>query len=392
MQELDWSIKSSESTRLHWRIRFQECLCNLKREQKSFRASVMIQRNSSTRSKNYTRVSRSSQKRSATLNVNSQQMQIIQEIDENTGNMKSTLSTLKLNSKNKKDNWISPKATCQIVTCQPCEEHITSSDFKQNQFSVPSLSNTLKSLSNRFHGICHRYSKLVHTRESSLKEWIKLIQDFSITPIQVQSPHQKIRETHWTGAEFNMILTEFLNYWSKYAVIFFSTNKMLLGGYFHYCVVRTVPGNLLSMSGGQQALCACALSLSFQRLFPSPIFFYDEIDSSLDTHNTSKWLSCLKSFDSQFICISLRPNMYEKQIHWSECIVREIHREFARERFRIIFIASAKTWRVERDVLVRRRRSYTRFFKCTCDSQEMIVDDNAVLILHSIRFIMHSIK
>lgn len=65
------------------------------------------------------------------------------------------------------------------------------------------------------------------------------------------------------------------------------------------------------LSGGQQALCACAISLSFQQVFTSPIFFYDEIDASLDTLNTEKLSKLLKKMPSQFICISLRPNMYE---------------------------------------------------------------------------------
>lgn len=65
------------------------------------------------------------------------------------------------------------------------------------------------------------------------------------------------------------------------------------------------------LSGGQQALCACAISLSFQQIFTSPIFFYDEIDASLDTLNTEKLSKLLQKMPSQFICVSLRPNMYE---------------------------------------------------------------------------------
>lgn len=68
------------------------------------------------------------------------------------------------------------------------------------------------------------------------------------------------------------------------------------------------------LSGGQQALCACALSLSLQESFPSPIIFYDEIDASLDTHNTEKLAKLLQKAcqKCQFVCISLRHQMYEK--------------------------------------------------------------------------------
>jgi chromosome segregation ATPase len=40
-----------------------------------------------------------------------------------------------------------------------------------------------------------------------------------------------------------------------------------------------------TLSGGQQALAALALSFSLQAVFPSPFYFFDEIDGSLDTKN-----------------------------------------------------------------------------------------------------------
>ena len=37
-----------------------------------------------------------------------------------------------------------------------------------------------------------------------------------------------------------------------------------------------------SLSGGQQALAALALSFALQRIFPSPFYVFDEVDCALD--------------------------------------------------------------------------------------------------------------
>ena len=69
------------------------------------------------------------------------------------------------------------------------------------------------------------------------------------------------------------------------------------------------------LSGGQQALCACVLSLAMQKTFPSPVFFCDELDASLDTRNIRNVALLLdktsKTGNCQFVCVSLRHQMYE---------------------------------------------------------------------------------
>lgn len=69
------------------------------------------------------------------------------------------------------------------------------------------------------------------------------------------------------------------------------------------------------LSGGQQALVACALSLALQISFPSPVFFCDEIDASLDSRNIERVARLIqrtsKKQHCQFIFISLRCQMYE---------------------------------------------------------------------------------
>jgi chromosome segregation ATPase len=49
-----------------------------------------------------------------------------------------------------------------------------------------------------------------------------------------------------------------------------------------------------SLSGGQQALAALALSFSLQLQFPSPFYFFDEIDAALDTKTAQLVASYIK--------------------------------------------------------------------------------------------------
>eukprot|EP00756_Hemistasia_phaeocysticola_P053883 Hpha_TRINITY_DN29830_c0_g1::TRINITY_DN29830_c0_g1_i1::g.2820::m.2820/K06675/SMC4; structural maintenance of chromosome 4 len=78
------------------------------------------------------------------------------------------------------------------------------------------------------------------------------------------------------------------------------------------------------LSGGQRALAATALALGLQRSFPSPFYFFDEIDAALDAAHAEKIASVLRRAarvgelldddrpNPQFICISLRHQMYEQ--------------------------------------------------------------------------------
>lgn len=72
-----------------------------------------------------------------------------------------------------------------------------------------------------------------------------------------------------------------------------------------------------ALSGGQQALAALALTLSFQECFSSPFYLFDEIDASLDVCVASRVAnlirqSAIKLKKAQFIVVSLRPEFYER--------------------------------------------------------------------------------
>jgi len=62
------------------------------------------------------------------------------------------------------------------------------------------------------------------------------------------------------------------------------------------------------LSGGQQSLCCASLALSMMRCFPTPICFFDELDSSLDTINVERFSKLLMEYsnNTQFICISFK--------------------------------------------------------------------------------------
>ena len=70
---------------------------------------------------------------------------------------------------------------------------------------------------------------------------------------------------------------------------------------------------LKSLSGGQQSIFCLSLSLSIQRLFPSPFWIMDEIDAALDVvvvSNLAKLLqSKARSSNTQFLVVTHRPEM-----------------------------------------------------------------------------------
>eukprot|EP00698_Gefionella_okellyi_P014062 TRINITY_DN3882_c0_g1_i1.p1 TRINITY_DN3882_c0_g1~~TRINITY_DN3882_c0_g1_i1.p1 ORF type:complete len:765 (+),score=171.36 TRINITY_DN3882_c0_g1_i1:1172-3466(+) len=71
-----------------------------------------------------------------------------------------------------------------------------------------------------------------------------------------------------------------------------------------------------SLSGGQQALAWLALCLAIQSHFPAPFYLFDEIDAALDVVNAQRVAACISNAarhaGSQFIVVSLRPEMYEQ--------------------------------------------------------------------------------
>jgi chromosome segregation ATPase len=66
------------------------------------------------------------------------------------------------------------------------------------------------------------------------------------------------------------------------------------------------------LSGGQQAITALSLSVALQACVPSPLYLFDEIDASLDTHAVSRvtdWLLEQHQQNVQMLVVSLRPQM-----------------------------------------------------------------------------------
>eukprot|EP00759_Apiculatamorpha_spiralis_P042130 PhF_6_TR40413/c0_g1_i1/m.60233/K06675/SMC4; structural maintenance of chromosome 4 len=85
-------------------------------------------------------------------------------------------------------------------------------------------------------------------------------------------------------------------------------------------VVRTTQSaewRLVStLSGGQRSIVTVALIFALQACFPAPFYIFDEVDAALDVLHVSKLSTFMCSRkDSQFICISLRFQMYEKCHH-----------------------------------------------------------------------------
>eukprot|EP00798_Chlamydomonas_sp_ICE-L_P004996 gene4996-34780_t len=73
-----------------------------------------------------------------------------------------------------------------------------------------------------------------------------------------------------------------------------------------------------SLSGGQQALATLALSFALQAAFPSPFYFFDEVDAALDTLHAGRVADyILSQADAQYIVVSHRPQVFER----ADCLV-----------------------------------------------------------------------
>ncbi|GAA5926838.1 hypothetical protein JCM3775_007053 [Rhodotorula graminis] len=71
--------------------------------------------------------------------------------------------------------------------------------------------------------------------------------------------------------------------------------------------------NISNLSGGEKTLSSLALVFALHVYKPTPLYFLDEIDAALDFKNVSIVANYIKerAKDGQFICISLRNNMFE---------------------------------------------------------------------------------
>ena len=69
---------------------------------------------------------------------------------------------------------------------------------------------------------------------------------------------------------------------------------------------RTFP----ALSGGQQALATLALSFALQAAYPSPLYFFDEIDCALDSSAAARVAEYIRSqAGSQYIVVSHKPQV-----------------------------------------------------------------------------------
>ncbi|KAK9831195.1 hypothetical protein WJX74_007025 [Apatococcus lobatus] len=68
------------------------------------------------------------------------------------------------------------------------------------------------------------------------------------------------------------------------------------------------------LSGGQQALATLSLSFALQAAFPSPFYFFDEIDSAMDTAAVTRVADylCKQQLSSQYIVVTHKQQMYAR--------------------------------------------------------------------------------
>lgn len=70
---------------------------------------------------------------------------------------------------------------------------------------------------------------------------------------------------------------------------------------------------IINLSGGEKTLASLALTFGMHAFRPTPIYFFDEVDSALDFRNVSIIANYIKDCaeDAQFITISLRSQAFE---------------------------------------------------------------------------------
>ena len=88
-----------------------------------------------------------------------------------------------------------------------------------------------------------------------------------------------------------------------------------------------------ALSGGQQALATLALSFALQAAYPSPLYFFDEIDCMLDSTTAARVADYIRSQAcSQYIVVSHKPqvqvlpNMRASAMHsWDQKTCWRLH-------------------------------------------------------------------
>jgi chromosome segregation ATPase len=232
----------------------------------------------------------------------------IEEMKESTSEINSILLNLKDYKECEDVEWISSLKE-NIIHCKK--------ELKQMKYNISQESVEINELKTEINIESIEKDQAFRERNKTIKS------DLYSIDSKIEDSNEKIKEL--TSQRFNKFhencqrLNDSLTYIfqnlnpSSNCYLSYSEDKnsAFEQGVVIFCKTEGTWKQFSNLSGGQQAIAACALSLSFQFISPCPIFFYDEIDASLDTSNTEKVAKLLKKMDNQFICISLRPTMYE---------------------------------------------------------------------------------
>ena len=115
---------------------------------------------------------------------------------------------------------------------------------------------------------------------------------------------------------FRAVLTEIAGPGVDGRLVYGSGTALFEGGC--HIVVRTPHTvewrEVSTLSGGQRAVISVSLLFALQQRFPSPFYLFDEVDAALDAVHVIRLGTYIHRHDltTQFICISLRYQMYEK--------------------------------------------------------------------------------
>jgi chromosome segregation ATPase len=229
-------------------------------------------------------------------------------LNQSTSEINSILSNLNEFKECEDDEWVSSLKE-NMIQCKK--------ELKQMKFNISQESVDINELKSEINIESVELDQKFRDRNKTLKA------DLSLIDSNIEDSNERINELtsqrfkkfHENCQRLNDSLTYIFQNLNPTSNCYLSysedQNSAFEQGVVIFCKTEGTWKPFSNLSGGQQAIAACALSLSFQFISPCPIFFYDEIDASLDTSNTEKVAKLLKKMDNQFICISLRPTMYE---------------------------------------------------------------------------------
>ncbi len=227
-----------------------------------------------------------------------------------------------------------------IITTLAEEYELESSEISALYGTIPyedSYSNTLNSLKRRLKsfgnvnvGAIEAYEKLAARYEElrveriditeSREELLKGIKELdSLTKEKFLNTFTKVREAF--NENFQKI------FGSGASELSLTDDSDLLSTGVN--VEVTLPGKkkqkLELLSGGERALCACALLFALLKVNPTPIVVLDEVDAPLDGRNVERFVDLLKDFSSttQFMLITHNPVTIEAATTWIGVTMQE---------------------------------------------------------------------